>query len=327
MLDGKSIGVVVPAYNEERLIKKTLDTIPEFVDRIIVVNDGSEDATGDIVETCKTANRKITHIKKENNEGLGKAIIDGYYVALEHGLDIVAVMAGDAQMDPVDLERVVRPIVDGEALYVKGNRLLNPGVLKSMPRHRFFGNSVLTILTKFATGYFHLMDPQCGYTAIACPAIRYFNKENPHKGYGYNAHILYQLNLYNMKVVDVDVKPVYGDAISKIRLYKYIPTVSWLLFSIFFRRIVLKYFVFDFHPVGLCYVFGLLTGLISFYTSVLIIISRFALTGPLPVSQLPTIMLCVLSTFSSIMLWLFGMFLDIEYLRTRENSLGVSRKM
>ena len=164
------------------------------------------------------------------------------------------------------------------------------------------------------------MDPQCGYTAIARSAIGYLNLESPHKGYGYNACLLYQLNLHNIKVLDVKVKPVYGEETSGINLLSYIPTVGWLLIVTFFRRIWLKYFLLDFHPAGLCYFLGSLSGLLALQTGLFIALERFTTLGPLPTTLLPTIMLWVLSSFSSIILFLFAIFMDIEYLRVRENT-------
>jgi glycosyltransferase involved in cell wall biosynthesis len=320
MLDNKKIAVVVPAHNEELLIGKTLSTMPSFVDTIVVVNDGSSDNTGSIIDQATQNDPRIFHLLNAQNIGLGKSIIEGYKKAYELKGDIIAVMAGDAQMDPDDLEKVVRPIIEEKALYVKGNRLLTPGVFQTMPKHRFFGNSILTFLTKFATGYFHLMDPQCGYTAIRSSALKYLNFDKPHVGYGYNAHILFQLNLHNVKVIDVEVKPVYGEAVSGIKLSRYIPSVSWLLIKLFLKRILLKYIIFDFHPVGLCYLFGTLSGTIALDAGIAVAIARVQLTGNLPITLLPTIMLWVLTSFSAILFWLFGMFLDIEYLRVRESS-------
>jgi glycosyltransferase involved in cell wall biosynthesis len=320
MLSNKKIAVVVPAYNEENLIEKTLSTMPSFVDTIIVVNDGSSDNTGPLIDQVAQNDPRIYHLHNQQNIGLGESIMKGYKKAHELKGGIIAVMAGDAQMDPDDLERVVNPIIEGKALYVKGNRLLTPEVFQTMPKYRYFGNSILTFLTKFATGYFHLMDPQCGYTAIKSSALKYLNFDKPHKGYGYNAHLLFHLNLHNAKVIDVDVKPVYGEAISGIKLSNYIPSLSWLLIKVFFKRIILKYFLFDFHPVGLCYLFGTLSGIIALDAGITVAMARFQLTGTLPITLLPTIMLWVLTSFSTIIFWLFGMFLDIEYLRVRENS-------
>jgi glycosyltransferase involved in cell wall biosynthesis len=318
MYNDKKIAVVVPAYNEERLIGKTLSTMPSFVDTIVVINDGSSDSTGSLVEQAIQKDSRIVHIENQQNLGLGKSIIEGYKKAHELMADIIAVMAGDAQMDPDDLENIIQPIIEEKALYVKGNRLLSPGAFQIMPKYRFFGNAILTMLTKFATGYFHLMDPQCGYTAINSSALKYLDSEKPHEGYGYNAHLLYQLNLRNAKVVDVYVKPVYGEAVSGIKLSRYIPSVSYLLIKIFFKRVILKYFLFDFHPVGLCYFFCIFSGLIATESIISVTTARFQLIGNLPVELLPSIMLMVLSSFCTIIFGLFGMFLDIEYLRTKE---------
>ena len=167
--------------------------------------------------------------------------------------EVIAVMAGDAQMDPGDLPDVLRPITSGTADYAKGNRLLVDDVRRQMPGYRFYGNAVLTILTKFATGYYHVIDPQCGYTAISARALRAIHIDEMTKGYGYNADILTRLNILNFRVADVAVRPVYGEAVSGIKLRRYVPRVSWLLSKLFFKRLKEKYLIRDFHPVVLFY--------------------------------------------------------------------------
>jgi len=257
MLDDKTIGVVVPAYNEELLIDKTLTTVPDFVDTVIVVNDGSSDGTKQKIQSLAEIDSRIVLVDHPVNLGLGQSLIDGYLKSRELNLSITAVMAGDAQMAPDDLAAVVAPILDGKAEYAKGNRLLMADVAKQMPLHRLIGNSGLTFLTKFATGYWHVMDPQCGYTAISADALAAIPIEQMTKGYGYNADILNMLNIRNFAVSDVDVKPVYGDEQSKIKLSSYIPKVSWLLIRLFFRRLLHKYMVRDFNPLCLSYITGM----------------------------------------------------------------------
>ena len=229
MYKGESVGIVVPAYNEELLIGKTLSTMPDFVDKIYVVDDGSKDRTKEIILEFQTKDPRIVLIAHVQNQGLGQSLIDGYVSSREAGLDITAVMAGDAQMDPDDLSSVLDPVAEGRADYVKGNRLLRDEVIFNMPRYRYIGNSALTLLTKFATGYWHIIDPQCGYTAISLKALTTIHIEEMIKGYGYNAHILNMLNLSNFKVCDVGIVPVYGEAKSGIKLKKYIPSVIKLL--------------------------------------------------------------------------------------------------
>lgn len=257
MLEKRTIGVVVPAFNEELLIEKTLTTMPDFVDKIIVIDDGSSDNTKQKIEALAAGDSRIVLIAHLVNQGLGQSLIDGYVKCREMEIDITAVMAGDAQMSPDDLEAVVAPILQGKAEYAKGNRLLMEDVAKQMPLHRLIGNSGLTFLTKFATGYWHVMDPQCGYTAISLDALRAIPIEQMTKGYGYNADILNMLNIRNFAVSDVEVKPVYGEEQSKIKLSSYVPKVSWLLIRLFFRRLLHKYMVRDFNPLCLSYVFGI----------------------------------------------------------------------
>ena len=308
MLDGKSVGVVVPAYNEGKFIGSVIDTMPEFVDRIIVVNDGSSDGSREIIDE-RVANGKVVPIHHETNKGLGQSLIDGYLEGLAFGLDVVAVMAGDGQMAPADLESVVRPIVDGDADYVKGNRLLRDEVVERMPRHRLIGNSVLSILSKYATGYWHSMDPQCGYTAISNLALGRIPIDTMRKGYGYNAHILNMLNLANMKVAEVEVEPVYGDEVSYIKLRKYIPSVSSLLVRLFFRRIVRKYIVRDFHPLALMYLFSMV--LACFVCPVLI--ARFVvLWARYDVVPQTTFLLLAFSSMFAMFSLFFAMWWDME---------------
>ncbi len=263
MYKDKSVAVVVPAHNEEKLIIKTLSTIPDFVDRVIVINDASEDNTLKLIKEYMRKDKRVTLINHQTNEGLGKSLIDGYLKSLEFKSHITAVMAGDAQMDPDDLPCVIEPIVSGKADYVKGNRLLVKDVTKSMPAYRFYGNALLTLLTKFATGYWHIIDPQCGYTAISYHALETIDISRMHRGYGYNADILTRLNILNFRVADVTVKPVYGEEVSGIKLRSYIPKVSKLLAKLLLLRIWEKYIIRDFHPLVFFLVGGFIFSLLG----------------------------------------------------------------
>lgn len=310
MFKGKTIGVLVPAYNEERLIEKTLSTMPDFVDKIIVVNDASTDGTRDIIYQFQKKNDKIIIIDHQKNEGLGQSLIDGYRRSLEENIDITAVMAGDAQMDPDDLPNVLDPVVMNQADYVKGNRLLTKDVGKLMPKYRLIGNSFLTILTKFATGYWHIIDPQCGYTAISKKALQTIHIAKMTKGYGYNADILTMLNILNFRVKDVLVKPVYGEAKSRIRLALYIPKVSWLLTKLFFRRHIQKYIIRDFHPLIFFYIFAfILLGFICVPTAVRLLAYYFS-HGEIPRTTLMIFIFCGIIGFQSLF---FAMWLDMDH--------------
>ncbi len=306
MLKKKKIGVVVPAYNEELLIEKTLTTMPSYVDRIIVVDDYSKDKTNLIIKKLIQKNKKIVLVTHEKNKGLGQSLITGYLKSLELNLDITAVMAGDAQMDPNDLKKVVNPILEGRVDYVKGNRLLEKDCIDKMPKYRFIGNSFLTLLTKFATGYWNIIDPQCGYTAISKKALSTINIKEMVKGYGYNADILNMLNLSNFKVKDVSVKPVYGKEKSGIKLCKYIPKVSMLLTKLYWKRMFHKYIVREFHPLVFFYLFSFIN---IFLISLPLFIYMVLNYKTAPQTSLIIFAFSLMMGFFS---FFFGMWMDME---------------
>ncbi len=255
MYQEKSIAVVVPAYNEERLIGKTVQGIPGFVDKIIVINDASTDNTAQTVSEKAKDDRRICLLGHEANQGVGGAIATGYKKALELEMDVTVVMAGDGQMDPKDFMNIIEPIVDGTAEYSKGNRLFYGDAWRMIPHYRYLGNSFLSLLTKFASGYWHIADSQSGYTAISLIALKRMNLDNIYKGYGIPNDLLIRLNQYDFRVRDVHIKPVYniGEK-SGIRLIRFIPRILWLLFKGFWRRLFFKYVIKDFHPLVFFYI-------------------------------------------------------------------------
>lgn len=309
MIDNRTIAVVVPAYNEGKLITKTLTTMPDYVDAIIVVNDGSKDNTLGLVRAAADNDKRIDILIHEKNKGLGQTLIDGYLSAREKKYDVVAIMAGDAQMDPDDLINVVTPIAAREVHYVKGNRFFMDDVVEKMPTHRLIGNSGLTILTKFATGYWHIIDPQCGYTAISKEALAAIPIHRMTRGYGYNADILNMLNIRNFSVADVDVKPVYGEEVSKIKLHKYIPKISWLLTKLFFRRLIHKYLMRNFNPLCISYILSMLLvvfGVIPFGIRVLYL---YFVADAFPQTSFLSF---IFLTIASIQMFLFAIQYDME---------------
>jgi glycosyltransferase involved in cell wall biosynthesis len=253
----RTIAVVVPAYNEELLIADTLSSIPAFVDKIYAVNDASKDKTQEIIEESSRKDSRITLIRHETNLGVGAAIVSGYRKALTDGINITVVMAGDNQMDPALMPSFLNPIIENKADYTKGNRLLSPEYRKGMSRWRFFGNTVLTFMTKFSSGYWKLMDPQNGYTAISRRALERINLDRVYPRYGYCNDLLVKLNVFGFRVMDVEMPARYGKEQSKIKYGSYIGRVSWLLFRDFFYRLRMKYVVLSFHPLVIFYLFGM----------------------------------------------------------------------
>jgi len=262
MFEGRRVTAVVPAYNEEKLIGRVLDTMPALVDRIIVVDDASCDGTSQLLAQAQgLLGERLRVIRHAQNGGVGAAIITGYKAALVENDDngLVVVMAGDAQMDPDDLPRLLHPLARGETDYAKGNRLFTGQAWKIIPRQRYLGNAVLSFLTKAASGYWHVADSQSGYTAISVETLKLLQLDRLYRRYGFPNHLLVELNNYDFRVRDVPIKPVYGiGEESGIRLHSVIPKLSWLLVKCYFWRIKEKYVIRDFHPLVFFLGLGLL---------------------------------------------------------------------
>lgn len=309
MINDKTIGVVIPAYNENGLIEKVLTTMPEFVDYMITVNDGSIDNTLSLIQARQEIDDRIIIVNHEVNQGLGQTLIDGYLKARDMEIDVVAVMAGDNQMHPDDLHDIVTPIVEADYGYTKGNRLLHVDTIDKMPRHRFIGNAGLSFLTKFATGYWHIIDPQCGYTAISKEALAEIPIQEMTKKYGYNADILNMLNIANQKVKDVEVRPVYEDEVSKIKLGSYIRRIVKLLFDLFRKRLIIKYFIRDFHPLVFFYAYAFVSLFLLGVPFTVRFFYMYSVYGEFPMTTSIILMFSVMMGFFS---FFFGMWLDMD---------------
>lgn len=312
MVEGKKIGVVVPAFNEERLIRRALETMPSFVDRVIVVDDCSEDRTGPEVQDLQKKEPRLLLIRHECNQGVGKAIVSGYLRARDERLDVVAVMAGDAQMDPNDLLTVVAPVARGEVDYAKGNRLFRGESWRIIPRYRYLGNAALSLFTKIASGYWHIGDSQCGYTAISLAALEDLPLAEIYPRYGMPNDLLIKLNMQNFRVRDVSVRPVYHEGgKSGIRLSKVIPRITALLVRGFLHRLFYKYVIVDFHPLIFFYLLGLATVPVGFVFGSYLFLYRL-FSGPVaPTSALFAVFLLV----SGLQSLFFAMWFDMEYNR------------
>jgi glycosyltransferase involved in cell wall biosynthesis len=307
MFEGKSVAVVIPAHNEEKLIVATISGVPGFVDRIVVVDDRSTDGTPTAVEAIE--DKRVELIRHEQNEGVGAAIVTGYKRARDEGIDVTAVMAGDNQMDPADLETLVAPVVRGEVDYGKANRLFTGQAWDLIPRTRYLGNAVLSLLTKVASGYWHVADSQTGYTAISLEYLRLLDLDRIYKGYGMPNDMLVHLNIWNARVRDFPSRPIYnvGER-SGIRLRKVVPRISWLLVKGFFFRMREKYVIRDFHPLVFFYFFGFLMTTIGLALGIVEVVLRLmgnAITTP-------TIVLVALLLISGSQFMLFAMWFDME---------------
>jgi glycosyltransferase involved in cell wall biosynthesis len=310
MYQKKTIGVVVPAYNEEKLIGETLRAVPSFVDTIIVVDDKSNDSTARIVRDIAETDKRLILIEHKENQGVGGAIITGYKKAVELGIDISAVMAGDNQMDPRDLKSIVEPVAKGVVDYTKGNRLFQGDAWNMIPRYRYLGNSLLSLFTKVASGYWHIADSQTGYTAVSLQALKKLNLDSIYKRYGMPNDMLIKLNQYDFKVRDVHVRPVYniGEK-SGIKLMKVVPKISWLLFKGFWRRLFFKYVIKDFHPL----IFFYLLSCILLGLSIPLAIRLFYLWAVMGDMPDMTALALIFTLISGLQTLFFGMWFDMEY--------------
>jgi glycosyltransferase involved in cell wall biosynthesis len=309
MLEGKSVAVVVPAHNEEVLLPQTLGGIPDFVDRIYVVDDASVDATLVRANEAAALDPRVAVIVHERNQGVGAAILSGYARALEERVDVTAVMAADNQMDPDDLAALVEPVARGEVDYAKANRLITGQAWKLIPRYRYLGNAVLSLLTKIASGYWHVADSQSGYTAVSLTTLERLDLDRIYARYGFPNDMLVHLNIINARVRDIPSRPIYGvGERSGIRLRKVVPRISWLLVKGFFWRLREKYVIRDFHPLVFFYLFGLVMSFAGLGLGITLVVLR-ALGHDITAAT--GILVALLLIFGS-QFTLFAMWFDME---------------
>ena len=309
MFEGKRVAVVVPAYDEEVLLPQTLAGIPDFVDRVYVVDDASRDATADRARAAAAADPRIEVVVHERNRGVGAAIVSGYERAIADRIDVTSVMAADNQMDPADLEALVAPVAPGEVDYAKANRLVTGQAWQLIPKHRYLGNAALSLLTKIASGYWHVADSQSGYTAVNLENLERLDLDRIYPRYGFPNDMLVHLNVVNARVRDFPSRPVYGvGERSGIKLRSVVPQISWLLVKGFFWRLREKYVIRDFHPLVFFYLFGLLMTLVGLGLGIALIVLRSLGHG---ITAATGVLVALLLIFGS-QFTLFAMWFDME---------------
>ncbi|GGX21586.1 glycosyltransferase family 2 protein [Aquimarina muelleri] len=359
MLNNKTIAVVVPCYNEAKQIKIVLDSMPDFVDRIIIVDDASiDDTAGVVMKNLKENNsplsitsnitkeivpnlynradievkqKSIDEIKKftpieilntnpENektivikhlvNGGVGAAIATGYKWCKDHDIDCTAVMAGDGQMDPDELESICNPVIQEGIDYVKGNRLIHKSAWVIIPRVRFLGNSILSILTKIASGYWGVSDTQSGYTAISNNALNSVPLYDIYKRYGMPNDLLVKLNIAFCTIREVKIKPIYGvGEKSKLNIIKVSLPILLLLIRSFFKRLQTKYLYRSFHPLYLLYWTSFIIATINIYFFYQLVVNFINPDSKTPTDYLIIFIFLTISGFQS---FLFAMWMDIQ---------------
>ena len=300
------VAVVVPAHNEERLIGKVISTMPDWVDDIVIVDDASRDGTTEAVQAV--IDPRVELITLTTNQGVGGAIMTGHRRVLELGADVAVVMAGDAQMDPEFLPALLDPIAAGEAGYTKANRFYGAGSFTGMPRHRIFGNIALSFMTKAASGYWNLFDPQNGYTAIHRTALERLALDRIATRYEFENDMLIQLNILRVSARDVPIPAVYGDEISGMNLTRVAPRIMRQLWRGFWQRMWWKYVVQSFSPVALMFFTGLMCVFFGVAVGVFVLANTL---GP-PVASAGTVILSVAPFLTGVHLLVMALFLDIQ---------------
>src|SRR3990172_2201174 len=314
MYKGMKISIVIPAYNEEKLIRPTLENIPSIIDRTYVVDDCSLDKQNEVVLQCGKKDPRIELLKHKTNQGPGGAVITGYLHSSKDGYDITVVVGGDNQMSLNEVTRFLDPIIEEKADYTKGNRFILSQLddtLKKMPKLRLIGNWVITALTKIASGYYKTMDAVDGYTAISKEAIDTINWSHAWKGYGYPMDFLIRLNAYGFKIMDIPRTAIYlpGERQSQIKGFRYALRVTPMLLKNFFWRLKFKYIYRDFHPLVFFYYLSFVLLPMGMLYGFYLLIKQFFLQTGVSGPQATFCSLLLIMGFQSL---LFAMLFDME---------------
>jgi glycosyltransferase involved in cell wall biosynthesis len=306
MFQGHRIAAVVPAYREEKLIGRVIETMPDLVDHIVVVDDASPDATAEAARAV--GDPRVTVLRLEDNRGVGGAVLAGHACAMELGADVNVVMAGDAQMDPDYLPQLLTPVTSGGYGFAKANRFFSSESFSGMPAHRIVGNVLLSFLTKLASGYWHLFDPQNGYTAIRRDVLARLPLTRIARRYSFENDLLVHLNILRVPAVDVPIPAVYGEEVSSIRLRRVVPELVRQLTAGFLRRVWMRYILSSFSPVALFLLVGALFTLVGAAIGAWVFLVTL---GP-PIATTGSVLLAVVPFLLGAQLLMFALVLDIQ---------------
>jgi glycosyltransferase involved in cell wall biosynthesis len=304
------VAIVVPAYNEEKLLTKTIETTPSLVDYIIIVNDASTDNTAEVANKLAKQHKRVTTLHNETNGGIGFSLMRGFKYCLDKtDSQAIGIVAGDAQCDPNYIKPMLDVFVDEGYDYVKANRFFHLHELKAMPKYRKIGNIFISLLTKFSTGYYSISDTQNGYGFFRRSILERVNFEFVKERYDYENTMLVALSIVGARLKDYPVPAIYGDETSTI---KFLPTALRALRAVwvgFWRRIYYKYVLNSFHPVALFLFSGMLLFLIGLAMSGFVVYEKIAhdLTP-----STGTIMLVILPLLVGLQLLLTAITMDMN---------------
>lgn len=239
-----SIAVVIPAYRVTKTLGDLLAKIGPEVESIIVVDDACPDGSGKIAEQVEDG--RVEVIFHSENQGVGGAVKTGYLRALEIGSDIVIKIDGDGQMDPRQISKLIAPLREGRASYTKGNRFFEVETIRRMPKLRILGNLGLSFLSKLSTGYWHLFDPNNGFTAIRSDSLSRIPLHKVDSGYFFESDMLFRLYLSGAVVRDVMMPAIYGEETSHLRISRVFFEFPYKHLRNFWKRVAYSYYLKDF---------------------------------------------------------------------------------
>ncbi|HUS25911.1 MAG TPA: glycosyltransferase family 2 protein [Nevskiaceae bacterium] len=303
------VAAILPCYNEEKLIAKTVNSLPDFVDMIIAVDDCSKDKTWEIIQGLAKKNKRVVPIHLDPNEGIGGAYIHGFNKALKDKADLIVTMAGDAQCNPDYIKTMVNTLLDEKLDYVKANRFVHLETLKQMPTYRRIGNTVITILTKFSSGYYSIFDSLNGYGVFRRKTLEKLPFEHLGRRYDYEITLLVALSIMGARIRDEPVPAIYADEVSTIPVFKSTMRALRMVWEGFWRRIYYKYVVVNFHPIALFLFSGLFLCALGFGFGLYLAAARI-LNGTTPSSG--TVMLSVLPLILGFQLLLTTIVMDMS---------------
>lgn len=309
-----NIVIVIPAYKVEQEIESCISTLPEFIRHIIVINDCSPDQTKSIVERIAKKDSRIVLISHDTNQGVGGAMVSGFRKALELGAQVVIKLDGDGQMDPQYIPELVYPLINGKADYTKGNRFHDFHALAHMPFIRRIGNLGLSFLTKIATGYWNCFDPTNGFLAIRGDVLSQLPMDKIDRTYFFETSMLSYLYLEDACIHDIPIPSLYNNGKSNLSIRRTLAEFPVKLIVSFLKRILLKYFLYDFSIISVyllvgvpLFLFGLIFGIIKW-------INYARLYTPAPTG---TVMLATLCVILGIQILLSAIDMDIKSVPTK----------
>jgi glycosyltransferase involved in cell wall biosynthesis len=304
-----SVAAILPCYNEEKLIAKTVNTLPDFVDFIIAVDDQSKDDTWKIIKDLAKKNKRVVPLQLEHNQGIGGAYINGFNLALEKNADLIFTMAGDAQCNQEYMPNMADTLLDEKLDYVKANRFVHLEELKQMPTFRRVGNTVITILTKFSSGYYSIFDSQNGYGVFKRKTLEKLPFAHIGRRYDYENTLLIALAIMGAKIKDEPVPAIYGDEESTIPVFKTTMRALNVVWKGFWKRIYNKYVLINFHPIALFIFGGLLLSSVGFLFGIYMLLVKL-IADITPSSG--TVMLAVLPIILGFQLLLTAVTMDMN---------------